>query len=96
VGYFTAVFQSLRDKQGQVTHINCVALDVTAQVLARQKVQDLNEELAASNEELAASNEELTASNEEYQRANTALDEAQQHRLNAELEWRVQERTREA
>jgi PAS domain S-box-containing protein len=62
-GYFTFVFQPLRDGQGQVTHISCVALDVTAQVVARQQVQALNEALAATNEELHESNARLTRTN---------------------------------
>jgi PAS domain S-box-containing protein len=87
----------LRDAQGHVTGLLDFSYEVTAQVQARQQVQHLNQDLAATNEELAALNEELTATNEEYLWANAALGEAQQQlqQLNAELEARVQQRTQE-
>ncbi|WP_233635871.1 PAS domain-containing sensor histidine kinase [Hymenobacter setariae] len=90
-GYFTFIYQPLRDAQGQLTGLMPMGVEVTGQVLARQQVQQLNEELAAINEE-------LRASNEEYLLANTALSEAQQQlqQLNQELETRVQQRTHEA
>lgn len=47
VGYFTFVFQPLRDAQGYISRISCVALDVTAQVVARQRVEQANQELEA-------------------------------------------------
>jgi PAS domain S-box-containing protein len=86
--YFNFVYQPLYEVDGQVTGVLCVAVDVTEQVVARQQVQTLNEELAAINEE-------LRASNEEYQSANVALSEAQRQlrHLNEELEARVQQRT---
>lgn len=65
MGYFTFVFQPLRDAQGQVARIACVATDVTDQVMARQRVQDLNEELLTTNEELNESNRQLTRTNVE-------------------------------
>jgi PAS domain S-box-containing protein len=74
MGYFTFVFQPLRDKQGQVARISCVALDVTTQVLARQQVLALNEQLAVINQELQTSNQELYASNTQLIRTNTDLD----------------------
>nr|GFD53841.1 hypothetical protein [Tanacetum cinerariifolium] len=58
-GYFSYVHQPLRVAPGQPAAIACVAIEVTAQVVARQQVQRLNEELAAINGELLASNEEL-------------------------------------
>jgi PAS domain S-box-containing protein len=89
-GYLNITYLPEQDAHGQSTGILIYASDVTDQVLARQRVQDLNEELAATNEE-------LTASNEEYLRANTALSEVQQQlqQLNTDLEKRVQERTEE-
>jgi PAS domain S-box-containing protein len=72
--YYSFVYQPLRDKQGQVVSIACVALNVTDQVLARQRVQDLNEELAAINEELQATNQELYESNSRLTRTNADLD----------------------
>ena len=88
-GYFHIVYQSLRDGQGTITGIIASAIEVTEQVLARQQVENLNEELAAINEELRATNEEFLT-------ANTALTNAQRqlHELNEGLEARVRERTR--
>ncbi|MGI4739018.1 MAG: PAS domain-containing protein [Janthinobacterium lividum] len=74
VGYFSFVYHPLRDAQNQTAAITCVALDVTAQVLARQQVQGLNQELAAINEELQASNEELNKTNHQLTRTNVDLD----------------------
>ncbi|MGI4743099.1 MAG: PAS domain-containing protein [Janthinobacterium lividum] len=86
--YFNYIYQATRNAAGQVEGILIFAYEVTGQVRARQQVQDLNEELAATNEE-------LRASNEEYQQANMALVESRQQvqHLNQELEARVQERT---
>jgi signal transduction histidine kinase len=72
--YFDYVFQARTDAQGQSTGVIVYAYDITAQVLARQQVQNLNEELAAINEELAATNEELHESNTQLTRTNVELD----------------------
>ncbi|WP_223651289.1 PAS domain-containing protein [Hymenobacter psoromatis] len=94
--YFNFVYQALLDVQGGLLGVLDIAVDVTEQVLARQQVQRLNEELAATNEELAATNEELTTANEEFLASNAALAEAQLQlqQLNQELETRVAERTK--
>jgi signal transduction histidine kinase len=86
--YYNFVYQPLLDKNGRILGVIDVAVEVTEQVAARQRVQALNEELAIINEE-------LTAANEEYLVANAALTAAQQelHLLNQELEARVQRRT---
>jgi PAS domain S-box-containing protein len=86
--YYNFVFKPLYDAQGEVLGIIDIAVEVTEQVLARQKVQQLNEELAAINEE-------LRASNDEYLNTNAALAQSQHslHALNQELESRVAERT---
>jgi signal transduction histidine kinase len=82
-GYFNIVYQPLRDGQNCITGIVASATEVTEQVQARQRVQDLNED--------------LTASNEEYLQANAALGEIQLQlaQLNQELEARVAARTQE-
>ncbi|MBC6612153.1 PAS domain-containing protein [Hymenobacter sp. BT507] len=82
--YFNFVYQPLYDAGNEVIGVIDIAIDVTEQVLARQKVQELNEELQATNEE--------------YLNANTALDHTQQalQLLNEELETRVAQRTQEA
>jgi PAS domain S-box-containing protein len=88
--YYNFVYQPLYDPQGDVQGVVNISVEVTEQVLARQQVQSLNEELAAINEE-------LRASNDEFQLANTALAESQQalSELNQALETRVAERTRQ-
>lgn len=88
--YYNFIYQARHDPQGAINGIFVFAYEVTPQVLARQQVQDLNEELAAINEE-------LRANNDEYQLANTALAESQRDiaTLNLELETRVAERTRQ-
>jgi signal transduction histidine kinase len=72
--YFDYVFQARTNTQGQSTGVIVYAYDITTQVLARQQVQDLNEELAAINEELTATNEQLYESNTQLTRANADLD----------------------
>ncbi|WP_324673917.1 PAS domain-containing sensor histidine kinase [Hymenobacter sp. GOD-10R] len=74
VSYLSFVYQPLRDEQGLITAIACVGNDVTAQVVARQQVQNLNEELATVNQELHAKNEELLNSNTRLLRTNADLD----------------------
>ncbi|GAB2452885.1 hypothetical protein GCM10011375_39980 [Hymenobacter qilianensis] len=73
-GYYNFSYVPLRNAEGRTTSIMCVAVDVTAQVRARQQVQDLNEELAAINEELQVTNEELNQSNTQLTRTNVDLD----------------------
>ncbi|RZK63153.1 MAG: PAS domain-containing protein [Hymenobacter sp.] len=73
-GYFTFVYQPLYDAHGRLTDIMGMAVDITTQVLARQQVQSLNEELAVLNEELQASNEELHDTNTQLLRTNADLD----------------------
>ncbi|MGI4883329.1 MAG: PAS domain-containing protein [Janthinobacterium lividum] len=90
LGYFHITYQPLRDGQGQITGITASAVDVTAQVLARQQVQGLNEELAAINEELRASNEDFLVNNAALAAAQQALGA-----LNQALEARVAARTEE-
>ncbi|SDY66973.1 PAS domain-containing sensor histidine kinase [Hymenobacter psychrophilus] len=68
VGYFSLVFQPLRDEaQGEVIGIACVAVEVTDQVRARQQVQQLNQEMQLTNAELHDTNARLI-------RTNTDLD----------------------
>jgi PAS domain S-box-containing protein len=86
--YFNFVYQPLYDSRGELLGVLNIATDVTEQVLARQQVQNLNEELAATNEELLASNEEFLASNAELARI-----QAQLQQLNQQLENRVLART---
>lgn len=69
--YFTVRYAPRKDAQGRVTGLLVTAVPVTEQVVARQRVQQLNAELAATNEE-------LRAAVHEYQASNTTLSEARQ------------------
>jgi PAS domain S-box-containing protein len=88
--YYNFIYQARHDLKNEIDGILVFAYEVTPQVQARQQVQHLNEELAATNEE-------LSASNEEYLATNAALASTQQtlRVLNQELEARVQERTQQ-
>ncbi|QKG52914.1 PAS domain-containing protein [Hymenobacter sp. BRD67] len=88
--YFNFAYQPLWDAHNQLNGVIIIATEVTQLVEARQKVQTLNEELAAANKELQAANEEFTTKNEEL-----ALAQQQLQQLNQELEGRVEERTHE-
>ncbi|MDF7811746.1 PAS domain-containing protein [Hymenobacter sp. YC55] len=61
-------------EDGQVVGFYSMVADITDQVLGRQQVQELNEELAAINEELHAANEELLDTNQQLTRTNVDLD----------------------
>jgi|GEM_PF-370147 len=66
--YWDFVYQPLREPgNDQITAVLVVAIEVTEQVLARQQVQHLNEEMQSANTELQAANRQLT-------RTNTDLD----------------------
>jgi signal transduction histidine kinase len=100
--YYNFIYQAMRNLKGEVEGILVFAYQVTAQVQARQQVEEsekalqgANAELAAANEEINASNEELRASSEEIQSANEQLlyTQKQLQALNEELEARVVERT---
>ena len=74
-GYYNVIFKPLFDEgQPQPSGIVVMWTETTDQVLARQQVQDLNEELAAINEELTVTNEELHESNTQLTRTNVELD----------------------
>jgi PAS domain S-box-containing protein len=61
-------------RDGQVIGLYGLVDDITEQVDAHHKVQDLNEELATANEELQVANGELTATNQQLMRTNVDLD----------------------
>ena len=89
--YYNFIYQARHDQRGAVNGLFVFAYDVTPQVLARQQVQELNEELAAINEELRASNEEFLTTNAALADSEQAL-----FSLNRELETRVGARTQDA
>jgi signal transduction histidine kinase len=74
VGYYNVIFKPLRDEDQHVSSIAVMWTEATDQVLARQQVQNLNEELAAINEELTVTNEELNTTNTQLTRTNVDLD----------------------
>jgi len=61
--YCNFVYQPLKDEAGAVNSIMLTASVVSEQVIARNKIQSLNEELLAINEELSKSQELLLTSN---------------------------------
>ena len=88
ISYFNFVYQPLRNEQNVVVGVVAVGVDVTPQVLARRRLEESEQELAAINEELHAANEELQSTNEDLFQTDQQLRE-----LNQELEARVQDRT---
>jgi PAS domain S-box-containing protein len=85
------------DESEEVAYLMCITQNVTERELfrlevdqAKDKEQALNEELQAMNEELASTNEELTSTIEELSHSQGKL-----HRLNVELEDRINRRTKE-
>ncbi len=60
--YITFAYQPYRE-QGRIVGVAALAYDATEQVLARQQVQHLNEQLAATNAGLANANAQLTRAN---------------------------------
>ncbi|QHT65305.1 PAS domain-containing protein [Rhodocytophaga rosea] len=102
--YYNFIYQALHNLDGEIEGILVFAYQVTAQVEARQQVeqskhalQEINSELEAANEEINAANEELRASSEEVQTANDELLNTQKQllELNVKLETHVADRTRD-
>ncbi len=71
--YLDFVYQPYRDAHENVTGVIVTAIDVTSQVITREEVQQLNEELATTNEELKSANDIQAAINEELATVNEAL-----------------------
>ncbi|GAA3952019.1 PAS domain-containing sensor histidine kinase [Hymenobacter algoricola] len=71
--YVTFAYQAYRE-QGRIVGVAAFVYDVTDQVLARQQVQALNEELAAINGEMQSTNAELNDANTRLTRTNADLD----------------------
>ncbi|OON70911.1 PAS domain-containing protein [Hymenobacter sp. CRA2] len=67
--YYNFIYQARRNAVGAVDGIFVFAYEVTAQVLARQQVQELNQQLAVANEQLQAANDVLEARVTERTRA---------------------------
>jgi len=71
--YFDYEYRAVKNAEGQTFCILHMAKDVTERVLAKNREQDLTEELRAANEELQAANEEMNASNEELSESRQEL-----------------------
>jgi len=65
--YINFAFEPIRDENGVVSGIMALAIDVTEQVLARKKIEEVvdqrTKELAEANESLTRTNHELISSN---------------------------------
>jgi light-regulated signal transduction histidine kinase (bacteriophytochrome) len=70
--YINLLYTAFRDGEGSISGIIAVATDVTEQVKARQKIEEM---VAERTQELAAANEALLHSNQELQRSNQNLEE---------------------
>ncbi|WP_129713572.1 PAS domain-containing protein [Pedobacter sp. SYP-B3415] len=71
--YLDFVYQPYRDAHENIIGVIVTAIDVTSQVVSRERVQQLNEELAATNEELQSANNVQAGINEELNALNEAL-----------------------
>jgi PAS domain S-box-containing protein len=90
LGYFNLTYRPQHDTQGNVMGIVTLAIEVTEQVVARQRLEEKEQQTALINEELRAANEEIRANHAEMERTY-----AQVRQLNEELEHRVAERTQQ-
>lgn len=88
--YWDFIYLPMYDAEGKANGVLTVASDVTAQVLARQQIEEKERQTNLLNEELRAANEEILANNAAMERAQTEL-----RQLNEQLEARVAERTKE-
>jgi hypothetical protein len=70
--YINLLYTAFRERNGSISGIMAVASDVTEQVIARQKIEEV---VAERTKELARTNAALLHSNEELQRSNTNLEE---------------------
>lgn len=73
--YLNFVYEPVYNEQQQINAVITIGFEVTRQVLARNELQNMNEEMASANEELAAANEELVTTNEELAEAQENLHE---------------------
>ena len=88
--YYNFIYQATYNAQEQIDGVLLFAYEVTAQVVARQGVEQREAALHLLNKELRKANKKTKASNEAL---SVAKEQLQQ--LNQELEKRVNERTQE-
>jgi len=72
--YWDFVYVPMYEEDGSIYGAMVVATEVTEQVQARQKIQELNDQLAAANHALHFSNGELLANQEEVLRVQELLE----------------------
>ncbi|UOQ96434.1 PAS domain-containing protein [Hymenobacter sp. 5317J-9] len=72
--YFNFIQQARFGEDGQVDGILVFGFEVTEQVLARQHMARVNDELSAANQAVSARNDELAAANAQLIRTNQDLD----------------------
>lgn len=70
--YLDFVYEAFREADRTISGIMAIAVDVTEQVLARHKIEEV---VAQRTRELAHTNEALTRSNQELSRSNANLEE---------------------
>lgn len=70
--YVNLLFEAFRESNGSISGIMAVAIDVTAEVLAKQKIEEV---VAKRTHQLAEANEALTRTNQELARSNENLEE---------------------
>ncbi|PRY10158.1 PAS domain S-box-containing protein [Pontibacter ummariensis] len=88
--YYNFTYQPTRNVVGETDGVLVYAYEVTAQVEARQKIEQREQDLQILNEQLTAANEEIRAAYEELSDTQLALQD-----LNQQLEAQVMVRTRE-
>jgi PAS domain S-box-containing protein len=71
--YFNFTYQAHLEN-GHAERLSVFAYEVTEQVLARQQVQQLNEQLAVANEELRTNNATLACAQQQLQQLNEQLE----------------------
>ncbi|RZK17980.1 MAG: PAS domain-containing protein [Hymenobacter sp.] len=74
--YWDFVYVPMYEEDGSIYGAMVVATEVTEQVQARQKIQELNDQLAAANHALHVSNGELLSNQEEVLQVQQLLENA--------------------
>jgi PAS domain S-box-containing protein len=88
--YWNFVYLPMREADGVISGAMVVATEVSEQVQARQRVQELHDQLALANQALHLSNADMLANQEEV-----LLVQQQLEHLNQQLGARVAERTQQ-
>jgi PAS domain S-box-containing protein len=73
--YFNFIYQPRFDLNNRIIGVLVFVFEITEQVTAKHKIQELNGELTRSLKELAAANRELIAGNEQQSKINRKLED---------------------